>query len=316
MKKTLWLLSALLISFNQRLCYGDTLLSKLGLPPSAKVLIIQADDMGLHPALNAAVMKSMKVGTVTSTGLLVNAPHFEEYAKRMVPIKDKDVGVHIALVNDLENYPFGPLSHAKSLADPKGFFWTSLFDFQKHATLKDIRSEILQQIEAVRNAGFQPTHIDSHMGVLYTPKYLDFFLDLAKETGLPPMLPRQVHMPADYVKGMGVSLDELRKAAEKKANEGYPVIDHLYLELGGKNVHERRAAYYYFFRHLEPGVSELLVDLSYPDRNLKKMVKGSTFENRYQDLAIFNDPRTLSYLHNQNIKLIGYEDLKRVAWKK
>ena len=47
-----------------------------------KKLIVNADDFGLHPLINAGIIKGYKEGFITSTSLMPSAPCWQEAVKR------------------------------------------------------------------------------------------------------------------------------------------------------------------------------------------------------------------------------------------
>ena len=46
----------------------------LGFPPDARLLILNNDDLGMYPAVNAAIVRSIEEGIAGSCSLMVPAP--------------------------------------------------------------------------------------------------------------------------------------------------------------------------------------------------------------------------------------------------
>jgi chitin disaccharide deacetylase len=73
----------------------------LGLPGDARVLIINADDFGMYPAVNAAVIRSIEEGIASSCSLMAPcpaAPHAMDLLRQHPRIP---FGIHLTLVCDI-----------------------------------------------------------------------------------------------------------------------------------------------------------------------------------------------------------------------
>ena len=88
----------------------------------------------------------------------------------------------------------------------------------------------MAQIEKARDMGFEPTHLDSHMGTLFaTPGFLKAYVKVGIENHLPVMLPgghdalikEQMHAPEEQ-------LNALRLLGKTLWNSGLPVLDDLH----------------------------------------------------------------------------------------
>jgi len=64
-----------------------------------KQLIVNADDLGLTPAVNRGVVRAFQSGIVTSTSLLVTGSAFEDAVALARQNPELDVGLHLALVD-------------------------------------------------------------------------------------------------------------------------------------------------------------------------------------------------------------------------
>ena len=67
-------------------------------------LIVNADDFGLHSAVNAAVIDGHRTGIITSTSLLAGGEAFTEAVSMAKNNPKLGIGVHIALVGGLKPY--------------------------------------------------------------------------------------------------------------------------------------------------------------------------------------------------------------------
>lgn len=66
--------------------------------------------------------------------------------------------------------------------------------------------------------GMRPTHIDAHMAAAMVPELLGTHVQLAREYGLFPVLPRSISWPPD--------ITSYRAAIDALDAEGVPVVDH------------------------------------------------------------------------------------------
>ena len=78
-------------------------------------VIVNVDDLGLHPAVRRAVEDLFRAGAVTSATLLVNGPDAAAAAR----IQGPGLGVHL---NILRGKPLLPPSEIPSLVGPDGLF--------------------------------------------------------------------------------------------------------------------------------------------------------------------------------------------------
>src|SRR6185437_13718217 len=160
-----------------------TLAQRLGYPAGAKLVIINADDLGSCHSANVGVFECLATGTVTSATLMVPCPWAREASSRY---RGEDVGVHLTVNAEYELYRWGPITHAPSLLDGDGGFPRTLEDVWDHADLDEVRKELRAQIERAIYWGFDVSHLDSHMGtVQLRPEFFDVYLELAVDFGLP-----------------------------------------------------------------------------------------------------------------------------------
>lgn len=131
--------------------------------PAMKRLIINADDFGLTPGINRAVLKAFRDGVLTSTTLMVNAPSFPEAVSIARANPRLGVGVHL---NILRGRPVLPPGEVRSLVDASGSFLKSTTRLIRRWTLgridpREVCAEFGAQIRRAKDAGLSPTHLDS-----------------------------------------------------------------------------------------------------------------------------------------------------------
>src|SRR5437660_4802331 len=73
---------------------GPTVQENLGYPPSARLLIIHADDFGMAHSVDRAISEALENGWVTSASILVPCPWLPEVARWATSHPTADLGVH------------------------------------------------------------------------------------------------------------------------------------------------------------------------------------------------------------------------------
>src|SRR5204863_8748121 len=82
----------------------------LGYPEDARLLLVNADDFGMYPAINEAVVRAFEAGLVRSTSLMAPCPGAPEAMRLLREHPGLPVGVHLSIVRDIASYRWGPLA--------------------------------------------------------------------------------------------------------------------------------------------------------------------------------------------------------------
>lgn len=155
-------------------------------------LIIHADDIGMCYSANKASIEAYEKGVVSSGSLMAPAPWFMEAAAYFGSHPEFDVGVHITLTSEWKLYrwpPVAPKDKVPGLVSKDGFMYRTSEEVAEHADGREVEAEIRAQIERVLEFGIKPTHLDTHMGTVhYRPEFLEAYVGLAVEYGIPVML--------------------------------------------------------------------------------------------------------------------------------
>lgn len=129
-----------------------------------KRLILNADDFGYTHGINQAIMRAHREGILTSATLMANGAAFDEAVEIAREYPELGVGCHFVL---LGGKSVANPRDIPSLAKADGELPESLPAFVAKMTAgrirgKDIEIELRAQIGRIREAGIEPTHIDSH----------------------------------------------------------------------------------------------------------------------------------------------------------
>ncbi len=154
------------------------------MPPQ---LILNADDFGLTPGINQAIVELHQAGALTSATLMATGPAFEQAAALARAHPTLGVGCHLVFADGL------PVSHPESIATLLGadgkHFRPSLYDFAQAVLRKTIREEDLAreaqaQIQKLQRAGIDVTHVDTHKHTHLFPAVLEPVLHIALRCGI------------------------------------------------------------------------------------------------------------------------------------
>src|SRR5262245_35962540 len=191
--------------------------------------------------------------------------------------------------------------------------WRSERQTAMKATPQEVEIELRAQIERALQFGVKPTHLDTHMGTLYTRKdFFEVYTKLGREYGVPVMVMRPSPEIIAYGKQAGLPItEELLKKVEA---DGFVMLDHLVTGVPGKNVAEQKDTYQNVLRNLKPGVTMLIVHLGMNDPELKAAT--NSWEQRYGDFLSFTDPEIEALIKELGIKLTTWRELSKTALKK
>ncbi len=152
-----------------------------------KRLIVNADDFGLTPGVNRAILELSAAGLLTSATLMANASATMEAVERAKESPALSVGCHVVLA---DGEPLMPAAEIPSLIDgSSGALHATLGAFvQKLMTgrirSEEIESETVAQIKRIQGRGVQLTHIDTHKHTHMFPAVLRPVLRAARACGI------------------------------------------------------------------------------------------------------------------------------------
>ena len=169
----------------------SSLVERLGHPADTKVLIISCDDLGSCHAANLGVYAAIHDGLATCASLMVPAPWARHAVAGYRP--GDDIGVHLTLNCEHDQYRWGPITHAPSLLSGEGGFPRNLADLWEHADPAEVLRECRAQIERAIAWGIDVTHLAPHLSAItLRPEFFDVYMELAVEFRLPIRLPSTI----------------------------------------------------------------------------------------------------------------------------
>jgi predicted glycoside hydrolase/deacetylase ChbG (UPF0249 family) len=261
-----------------------------------------------------ATTKAFAEGLVTTASVMVPCPWFPEIAAWSAEHPEWDLGLHLTLTSEWRYYrwrPVAPVDKVPTLVDPDGFLWRSVEDVKKHASPEHVEMEIRAQIARARQFGMKPTHVDSHMGTLFSDaRFFEAYTRVAKETGLLPMLMEPSPEINLQAKALGLDYPPL---AEKLRSQGFLLLDRLITGATVSGYEARKKQYHDMIRGLKPGVTEIILHLAGDDEEIRAVTGNWAY--RWHEYRIFTDADTKALIREQKIKLIGYRQLAAL-WNK
>ncbi|WP_432738558.1 ChbG/HpnK family deacetylase [Maridesulfovibrio sp. FT414] len=169
------------------------------------LVVINVDDLGLHPAVRRAVDNLAGMGVVTSSTLLANGPDLSE----AVLLQDKHRGLGLgAHLNLLRGKPISNPDHISSLVDDDGLLfgnYTSLLlrYITGRIRLAEVEKEWSAQIEYLLDHQVRLTHFDSEKHIHAWPGLYNLAGKLARRYGIKWIRRPSEHTPLSRMdKGM------------------------------------------------------------------------------------------------------------------
>lgn len=152
----------------------------------ARFLVVNADDFGLTPGVNAGIIGAFKRGPVRSASLLVTTPGFDDAVALAREHPELDLGIHLALTN---LRPALPPDRIPSLVGRDGRF-PALGSWQRQVALRqlrpaELRAELFAQVARARRTGLRFTHLDGHHHVHLFGPVAAIVADIARTHKMP-----------------------------------------------------------------------------------------------------------------------------------
>ncbi|WP_308667686.1 ChbG/HpnK family deacetylase [Allisonella histaminiformans] len=281
-----------------------------------KQLIINADDFGIHPAVNEAVRKAATEGILTSTSLMAGGDAFDEAVEMARSMPSLGIGIHLTLVGGIK--PVLPPSEVPSLTWDNGVFCHDygkliVRDLEGKISLSEVYAEWDAQIQKIMNTGLPVTHMDGHQHMHMWPHFYPIARDLAKKYHISCMrVPDE-----DVLFGMkdghiirwaaknGLSLLSRMHRSDLKKNH-VRTNDHFFGMLYGGHLSPERFAK--FILQTRPGITEIMCHPSADTRAME-----DTFHWGYHgedELAGLLADINRELIEKKQISLISYRDVR------
>ncbi|HMA19179.1 MAG TPA: polysaccharide deacetylase family protein, partial [Gemmatimonadaceae bacterium] len=257
MRLLLWPSAALFFFSSALPAQTKTIAERLGHPRDAKLLILHADDLGVAHSEDAASFDALDKGVVSSASIMIPTPWIAEVAAYARTHPNADLGIHLTLTSEWQTYRWGSVESkdkVPSLLDSAGTFPSEDSIVARTAKPAEVEREIRAQIDRALALGIHPTHVDSHMGSLFTtPELIATYVKVAHD----------YHLPFLALKGSPLA------TPQAGLTERDVVLDAVII--AGEDVPRDQWKTFYLnaIANLKPGISELIVHLGYDDAELQ-----------------------------------------------
>jgi predicted glycoside hydrolase/deacetylase ChbG (UPF0249 family) len=277
-----------------------------------KYLIIHADDAGMSHSVNRATIDAMEQGIVSSASILVPPAWFPEFADYARKHPDKDYGIHLTLTSEWEFYRWGPVApreQVPTLIDDEGYLWDNVELVMQHVKAEEAEIELRAQISRARQFGVPLSHLDTHMGALFSrPDLMEVYVKLGLEFDLPVLFIRKI--TPEVARGYPVLAGRGQAMIDRLSSRRFPLLDNIGQFYDGDSHEERHRQYVDFLRDLPAGVSELILHCGYDDAELRAITDSAS--RRDGDRRIFTDPATVALVKDLGIEVITWKQFREM----
>lgn len=272
-------------------------------------IIINADDFGLTKGINEAVFKLVDAGTVTSTSVMSNIPHFKEIRQIWNRI---GIGVHLNLTT---GKPVLSKKDVPTLVDSDGNFF-SLTELLRRAkkdqiSQREMEDEFNAQIERIIKMGIQPDHVNSHQSLLKYPYFSPSIIRVAKRSNITRIRTYRIrHFKIAHFLNPKklLKLSYLIYQKRRVQKEGFRVANRFDSLLSPRLNHEDAHRYLNnVFHTLWNGVLELIVHPGYC--NAEMFWLGDYTHEREAELHTLLSDKFKKTLDDSPVELISFKDL-------
>jgi hopanoid biosynthesis associated protein HpnK len=153
---------------------------------SRRRLIVNADDFGLSPSVNEAVVRAHREGILTTASLMVNEAGFAEAVKLAKENPTLGVGLHLTLLCGKSALPPEKIprlvnSRGEFPNNSVGIGMRYFFD----ADLREpLRAEIHAQFQKFHSTGLKLDHVNGHLHLHLHPAIFGILMEDAGQLGL------------------------------------------------------------------------------------------------------------------------------------
>lgn len=294
-----------LFSSHGLIAQSKTIAERLGYPADSKLLIIHADDLAVTHSEDAASFDALDKNAATSASIMVPCPWLTEVAAYAKTHPDADLGLHLTLTSEWQTYRWESTASkdkVPSLFDSSGYLWPETEPGKQHIKAEEAEREIRAQIEHAMAMGINPTHVDSHMGMLFDrPDLFAVYVKVAHEYKLPFLAFLGPDTPKE--------LSSLLSPNDVLING---------IVIAGPNVPVKNWKDFYLnaIKNLQPGVTEIIVHLAHDDAEMQAVTVGHPDYGaawRQRDYEAVTSPEFKRALEENHIVLVRWKDLKKLV---
>jgi predicted glycoside hydrolase/deacetylase ChbG (UPF0249 family) len=140
------------------------------------MLIVTADDVGLHPGMTDGAIAAHRNGIVTACSIVANGAAFDHAVEHLRDVPTLEVGVHLTLVEE---------TSLTGMHFPKKYTTFAPLYLARLIRMSAIERELRAQIERVMRTGLRVTHLNGHQHLHLFPRIFALVARLAREYSIP-----------------------------------------------------------------------------------------------------------------------------------
>lgn len=244
----------------------------------SRFLIINADDLGISPEVNAGIFAAYVKGAVTDSSLLITGPSAQEAIATVKNNPSFQVGLHI----DLDPLLGWESPGRERFSRPELKQMLDGSDFSKK-----IRNEIEAQITAFLDTGLNLSHVDTHHHVHGFPRVFELLIDALNSYQIKAIRFSKKGYTLLGREDITITAGQAQEMEDRLRHRGIAHPDLLIDPLFPFSLHA-----------LPAGVAELM---AHPSRG------GD--EWRQKDFEMLMHPRFMKTVEDEGIRLIGFSEL-------
>jgi predicted glycoside hydrolase/deacetylase ChbG (UPF0249 family) len=279
---------------------NNPFLKELGFSATDRVVVINADDIGMCQATVPAFFDLVDGGLLSSGSLMVPCPWFAEAARACRNHPSVDVGIHLTLTSEWDSYRWGPLStrdRASGLIDDEGCFYRNQSLWRTPNPMA-IRAEMREQVRQARQAGLDLTHLNCHMFAMLDTLLIGEYVELGFDEGLPVLMVRQPQW---------VEILSARAIGEWE-ERGLPVFDHMREMYLNKSAEGRLEQALEVFDQLPPGLTYFMIHPAQDTPELRAI--SDDWPQRVADYETFMSAALREHVRKLGVEVIGWRPLR------
>lgn len=284
-------------------------------------LIVNGDDFGLSPQVNAGILYAHHHGILTNASLMVTGPAWHDAVVRAQETPTLSVGLHLTLAQGCSVLPPHLIPALTDFGRnfPDNPTWAGLRYFFSPRARLQVRDECRAQIEKFLATGLSLSHIDGHVNIHMHPVVQDTLVTLLPEYDIPAIRITQENLSVSLTLDPQARLRKrweslifsqlARRARNKFRRVGIISPDRLFgLHQSGALTEE------YLLRllsQLEPGVTELYCHPAFLP--CSEVQRWTPYYRRDVELAALTSSRVQAAVREKEISLLSYRSLPEVS---
>ena len=208
------------------------------------------------------------------------------------------------MTSEWETYRWGglaPNDKTPSLHDPDGTMPRQTRTVATRAKMDEVERELRAQVDRAYAIGLEPTHVDSHMGALFTtPELFATYVKVARSYKLP------------FLAAIGAMNPGARSALQPG-----DIFPDTVFDAGDTPKEQWKQFYLDALKNLKPGLTEILFHLGHDDAELQAVTVnhepyGAAWRQR--DLDVVSSAEWKQALKDNKIVLVTWREIQQAMY--